>query len=382
MEITAALFLPIAPPVQAATEPSQLLFTAILNEAASMEPAEPSAWTLLNPMVAPEEGDTTLSEPAEPREEPPSSDEVVFVPPQQPILVTKPPLQFQFLSKELTEGVKKLPLESAEFDRAFDHKPISSSGGDGLLNLAPEVDKPTATPEQQPQSDAGNPQYVAFTARVSKPRTVPDAADTGLSLKPLQRSVTSENASELRLSKPASEAENTTAERPVSFVQTPQFIDIEKPAEDTPVQTTKAPTPVSEQMDTSSADPVRRISFDVEGTEGQLRIRIAERAGEMRAWVTGQTPATVEKVQAGLSDLTRALTNAGFESEVWAPHVVSTSASASDLQASTEQSDRNQYGGSHSETGDNHRGGSQHNRRSHSDDDDDEFNFRSHLRIS
>ena len=166
---------------------------------------------------------------------------------------------------------------------------------------------------------------------------------------------------------------------PIPFAQAWQPVETEKPVENTVTQPASSLAPISDQTDIRSAEPVRQISLDVEGVEGQLRIRIAERAGEMRAWVTGQAPAAVEKVQAGLSDLTRALTNAGFESEVWAPQVISAPASASDLQASTEQNDQNLFGGSHSDTHGNREGNS--DRRPPNDDEDDEHNFRSHMRI-
>ena len=374
MEITAALFLPIAASIQAATPSAGVLFTAALNEATGTDPAEPSAWTLLNPIVTPEESGIPLPEPAEAREEPEPSEEVTFVPSQLPILAPKPPLQFQSLSKELTDVVKKLPLEAAAVDSGRDYQAM---GGEEAI-----VDKAVATPEQKPKS-APDPQYAAFTARVLKPSSLPDDATPGLTAKPLRRPMPTASVPDLHIAKPDADAEHLTAERPIAFVHAPQLIESQKAAENAqPVQSTSASAPVSEPLDFRSTEPVRRISLDVEGVEGQLRVHIAERAGEMRAWVAGHTPATVEKVQAGLSDLTRALTNAGFESEVWAPHFVSAPASASDLHTSTEQSDQNLFGGSHSDTGDNHRGGNQDNRRSRGDDDDDEFNFRSHLRIS
>jgi hypothetical protein len=140
-------------------------------------------------------------------------------------------------------------------------------------------------------------------------------------------------------------------------------------------------TAVSEPPENPAADAIRQISVEVDGVEGQLRVRIAERAGEMRAWVMGQTSETVERVQAGLSDLTRALTSAGFDSEVWAPHVISGVASASDVQTSTEQNDRNVFDESGSGGRGEEHNDSRNNRRSRNEDED-ENNFRSHMRIS
>ena len=169
MEITAALLLPIASIPQATTEASQqFLFTDVLSEAVSM-PAEPSAWTLLNPIVLPEDSDAKLVEPPDTPEEQQMSDHVVFVPPQPPVLEPKLPLQLQLPSKELTSGVKKLPLENAALEFLRDNAAVSIDEAQELPDaskpvngMKPRINKDAATGEQQ----VG--QLVAFTARVSK----------------------------------------------------------------------------------------------------------------------------------------------------------------------------------------------------------------------
>jgi len=70
MEITAALFVAIAPIAQVAPHTPEFQFVDILSEAVNVEPAEPSAWTLLNPLNAPEDSEMKVPDPSEAPEEP------------------------------------------------------------------------------------------------------------------------------------------------------------------------------------------------------------------------------------------------------------------------------------------------------------------------
>jgi hypothetical protein len=375
MEITAALFAAVAPVQLVAPESPGVLFTDAFTEAVSTEPVEPSAWTLLNPVVGQEDIETKRPALRESSDEPQNSEQVMLAAPQSPLLPPKPPLQLQFPSKELTDGVKKLAVNDgvvATAGSVLEEDVRLQSDGSIVVN------ETTQNQKKPPESN----EHLAFTARILKPDIQPQIKDTAAAFTQLRRPLPTVSVPGLRLSKPEADDTHSAAERPVPFVEAWQKAQIETPGESKPIESASAPARIAEQPEVGSVEPVRQIAVDVEGVEGQLRIRIAERAGEMRAWVTGEAPAAVEKVQAGLSDLSRALNNAGFESEVWTPKTVNAPTSASDVQTSTEQNDQNLFGGSDAGAGNNHHGSGEDNRRPGGDDDDDRADFKSYMRNS
>jgi hypothetical protein len=140
-----------------------------------------------------------------------------------------------------------------------------------------------------------------------------------------------------------------------------------------------------EMPDSSSTEPLRRLYVNVDGAEGQVRLRITEHAGELRASVFGNNTEVVERVQAGLEDLSRTLAGSGVDAEVFSrtkesqvsPPVVVAVSSAPDLQVSVMDNEKRFDDGSP-----NHGHEREQQRRSSDDSkrDDDEPDFNSHMR--
>ena len=94
------------------------------------------------------------------------------------------------------------------------------------------------------------------------------------------------------------------------------------------------------EPDVQQTTPLRQVSVAFESADGPIYLRVHDRAGEMRAWVSTSTERIVETLQKGLVDLTHSLNAAGFEAEVSLPRTVG-AALAQDVQSDTAQSDGN-----------------------------------------
>jgi hypothetical protein len=358
-------------------------FTELFVDAVRVQSPEPSPWTLVNPVVAQKTGRTETAEPAEENPEPAEKPEqLALVPLPSPVLVRKLLPELALSAQDFVNVAK--PLHDSK--TATVNPEVATS-----TDPATQQEGFQRIPEQAAQSAAPPPRHIAFTARVSKADNALQPAETIKIAAPsspvsnqanqLPRSYHYVRGTEMHTSPPTPDADHSELNVGTPVSQTWRTSDMERSPDAEHSQVVSGPEQLRESPDVSNAEPVRRISVEVGGTGGQLRIRISERAGEMRAWVMGQAPATVEKVQAGLSELTRALTNAGFDAEISAPSRVNAPTAATHVQASTEQTDHNAFGGSHGDTsGDRHSGG-RGSRHSQHDDEEDEQGFRSEMKI-
>jgi hypothetical protein len=293
---------------------------------------------------------------------------------------------------------RPLPLQAAfglpiDFDLAVEAvEPQMKGAGSAKAGIEIPDDLISAPPEKIPQSNGAPDQTTAFTARITKADKAtavePVAVEPAMKAAPrpdVQPKQISSPAHALqfakesvRTSEPVTERYRSETNAASQFAHPGPAPATERPADTTPLEAPSAVNKTNQEI--QAPEPVRQMSVELEGTGGQIRLRVEERSGEMRAWVTGKTPETVERVQAGLSDLTQSLNKAGLDSEIWAPNVVHAAGSASELQASTEHSEQNLNGGFYG-SGSDERGENQRRRESQSDDEaDNEHSFRSQMR--
>ena len=142
----------------------------------------------------------------------------------------------------------------------------------------------------------------------------------------------------------------------------------------------------SQPLEIPTPEPLRRMYLDVANADGQVRLRVVERRGEISATVTGSDALTIERLQSGLSDLSRVLMSTGLDAEVvtplkmehFSPVVVTPPSSAPDVHVSTSHSEQSFDGG---QSRHDHNG--RNDRQDSSDakpDEDDESSFGAHVR--
>jgi hypothetical protein len=100
------------------------------------------------------------------------------------------------------------------------------------------------------------------------------------------------------------------------------------------------------EPDVQQLTPLRQVSVAFESADGPIHLRVHDRAGEMRAWVSTSTEQIAHTLQKGLGELTQSLNAAGFEAEVSWPTTAG-AALAQDVQSDTSQSDGNSQQSAH-----------------------------------
>jgi hypothetical protein len=120
--------------------------------------------------------------------------------------------------------------------------------------------------------------------------------------------------------------------------------------------------------------PLRQVSVAFESADGPIHLRVQDRAGEMRAWVSTSTEQIAHALQKGLGELTQSLNAAGFDAEVSWPRTTG-AALAQDVQSDTSQGDGNSQQTAHRDSRDRgaHERESGRDRRSSEGDDFSSF---------
>ena len=233
-----------------------------------------------------------------------------------------PELQPDGGAEAVIPPMKNLALDEKETGM---HRPLNADEAD---QVKPEFQvlppPPEASPEPSAQRSAG---LEAFQVRVSK-STEDSPALRGGSRESLLQSA---GASPTPI-----HAENIT--RPVGSDDSAPF-----------TEAVSATTWV--EPDVQQLTPLRQVSVAIDTADGPVHLRVHDRAGEMRAWVSTSTEQIAHTLQKGLGELTQSLNAVGFEAEVSWPRTAS-AALAPDVQSETSQSDGNSQQSAHQDSPD------------------------------
>jgi hypothetical protein len=105
------------------------------------------------------------------------------------------------------------------------------------------------------------------------------------------------------------------------------------------------------EPDVQQMTPLRQVSVAFESAAGPIHLRVHDRGGEMRAWVSTSAEQIAHTLQKGLGELTESLNAAGFEAEVSWPRTTA-AALAQDVQSDNSQSDGNSQQTAHQDSHD------------------------------